>query len=893
MTASQAGLRSGRRSFPSFPHKLPYLVQSDFMEHLYSVLQAGGVGLFESPTGTGKTLSLICSTLQWLEDRLCEEELNEALGGGGEEGDKKGEGSHTGGGEDEDGEPDWLLDWQQPPPGGAAATPSLSQRKPPPRRTAKPLAKDLHVDQDAEFLLNDWAEESAGKRKAKASSDSSSCESEGPRQEVYDPLQVDESARPHRQVIFCSRTHSQLTQFIGELRRTPFAASLSVVTLASRKALCINKDVTKLGSASRINERCLDMQGSKPRTKPKTTAAGSSKRGKRLSRCAYCVAKPEEHQTVRDAVLGTPLDVEDLGKLGQKLSICPYYATRRAQAAADVLLMPYSALLSKEARESLGVKIEGSVIVVDEAHNLVDAVNSLHSATLSEGDLEAVVSQLGAYEQRFRSRLGPGNLCNLDTLLSVAGRLRDALAPSPAASRSGHEPGSCNSTWSTTVLGINQFLLEHGLDNINLFRLLEYMKENKVVSKVSGYAEKEAAENSGQVAAPAEVEQEQARGQTAALHGLVSFLTALTNCDSEGRIIVERRQPSHGLPEGHLKFVLLTAASHFSQIVSSAHAVVLASGTLSPVDSLIQQLFPSVDPGRLHRFSCGHVVPPSQLLALPLGVGPGGAPLDLRHSCRSKPSTIDQVGMMLSNLCGIVPEGMVVFFPSFRYMAEVKARLESTGMLRTINSKKQVFVESRSAGSVDSLLSAFSAACESQAGAEGQGSSRAVGGTGSGGGRVDRQPRGAILLSVVGGKMSEGINFGDGLGRCVVMAGMPYPNGADPELKERMSHLDRAAATQRTQGGRHLDSLDGRSYYEDLCMKAVNQCIGRVIRHAGDYAVIVLADQRYAAAVRDGKCRGPLAKLPKWIQASVIDGPSNFGAAMMSVKGFFRRQAHA
>ena len=39
----------------------------------------------------------------------------------------------------------------------------------------------------------------------------------------------------------------------------------------------------------------------------------------------------------------------------------------------------------------------------------------------------------------------------------------------------------------------------------------------------------------------------------------------------------------------------------------------------------------------------------------------------------------------------------------------------------------------------------------------------------------------------------------------------------------------------------------GQTYYENKCMKSVNQAIGRAIRHANDYAAIVLLDKRLSS----------------------------------------------
>jgi chromosome transmission fidelity protein 1 len=44
--------------------------------------------------------------------------------------------------------------------------------------------------------------------------------------------------------------------------------------------------------------------------------------------------------------------------------------------------------------------------------------------------------------------------------------------------------------------------------------------------------------------------------------------------------------------------------------------------------------------------------------------------------------------------------------------------------------------------------------------------------------------------------MSEGINFGDGLARLVVMIGLPFPNPNDPVLTEKIKYMTEHATTK-------------------------------------------------------------------------------------------------
>ncbi len=183
-----------------------------------------------------------------------------------------------------------------------------------------------------------------------------------------------ERSLPTRKIFFCSRTHSQLSQFVSEVRHSGWSDSIKLLVLASRKNLCINPDVVKLSNQTLIADKCLDLIGNvKDSTK---------------SKCQFYYTPRLE--SMSDHILYQPRDIEDLTSLGQFLHACPYYGTRHALHTAELVLLPYQMLLHQQTRESLGIELEGNIVIIDEAHNLIEAINAIHSVELTAHKLAMV-----------------------------------------------------------------------------------------------------------------------------------------------------------------------------------------------------------------------------------------------------------------------------------------------------------------------------------------------------------------------------------------------------------------------------------------------------------------------------------------------------------------------
>ncbi|KAF4615540.1 hypothetical protein G7Y89_g15321 [Cudoniella acicularis] len=215
---------------------------------------------------------------------------------------------------------------------------------------------------------------------------------------------------------------------------------------------------------------------------------------------------------------------------------------------------------------------------------------------------------------------------------------------------------------------------------------------------------------------------------------------------------------------------------------------------MSPFSDYTSHLFPYLPSTSIRTLSCGHVIPSSNLLAWNVSHGPTGQPLTFTFANRSNTLMLDELGRTLLNICTIVPDGVVVFFPSYSYLSSIishwshpPSKPSEKNIFQRLGDKKPIFTEKKDV-SVETVLGEYARAID----------------TGKGG----------LLLSVVGGKMSEGINFSDKLGRCVVIVGLPFPNIASAEWKAKIQYIESSTIERLSQSSTSSEPKMAKSEME-------------------------------------------------------------------------------
>jgi len=212
-----------------------------------------------------------------------------------------------------------------------------------------------------------------------------------------------------------------------------------------------------------------------------------------------------------------------------------------------------------------------------------------------------------------------------------------------------------------------------GLDQINFYKVEKYLRTSGLARKVEGYSTHT---NPNDEKTPT----------TPALMILQSFLVALNNPRREGRIFY-----TPTTDEGmQFRYLLLDVSVIFAEIINSARAVILAGGTMSPLQSYINALLPDVPKEKLQIHSFPHIVPRDNLSVSTLSRGPSGGELVFNFGRRDDRVMMEEVGRAIVALAGLVKQGgIVVFVPSYGYLDSLFKSWEKT-ILPKLQAKRKV-----------------------------------------------------------------------------------------------------------------------------------------------------------------------------------------------------------
>lgn len=296
------------------------------------------------------------------------------------------------------------------------------------------------------------------------------------------------------------------------------------------------------------------------------------------------------------------------------------------------------------------------------------------------------------------------------------------------------------------------------------------------------------------------------------------------------------------VPNPILHFTCLDAAIAIKPVFDRFSSVIITSGTLSPLEMYPKMLgFTTV-----LQESYSMTLARRSFLPMIVTRGSDQAQISSSFQIRNDPGVVRNYGNLLLEFSRITPDGIVVFFPSYLYMESIISMWQGMGILDSIWNYKLILVETPDSQESSLALETYRTAC--------------------------CNGRGAILLCVARGKVSEGIDFDHHYGRAVICIGVPFQYTESRILKARLEFL------------RENYRIRENDFLSFDAMRHSAQCLGRVLRGKDDYGVMVLADRRFQ------KKRN---QLPKWISQNMLESETNLSTdmAVATAKNFLRTMA--
>ncbi|XP_075218630.1 Fanconi anemia group J protein homolog isoform X3 [Lycorma delicatula] len=605
-------------------------------------------------------------------------------------------------------------------------------------------------------------------------------------------------------IFYATRTHQQIDEVIKQFRIFGHK-NIRMTILSSRDRTCVHPEVSRCHNSEK-NEMCNRLCHP-----PELNNYGQLEMEKR---CIFNenVDRISFHKKLESSGFPEIWDIEDLVKLGKKWKACPYFGARSLKITADIIFCPYNYLISPIIRKSMEISLKGHIIVLDEAHNIDQVCRDSVSFSLNENLLISTITECEELEKASEMSTDYNMSEYLNKILKWTKKKSDTML---VKDYSDFNKAEC-------VLSVNEFVAaaenaEFGKAQFLVFQKLFEASENEVIEKLSG-SSKTCIESLILV-----------------LHYLFKYeykndfnvvleknLESLEDMEQSHSRFVQLRSQNRKQWKCCLHFWCLNAAVIFNDVKDHARCVILTSGTLSPMDSFDVELgttFP-------HKVELCSQITSDQLFATAVSVGPNGRPLMMDFKNINSYNVQDELGRLILTIVQTVPEGILLFFPSYTVKDKMCKRWRESGMLTQISQCKTLFEEPKTTKEMKEVMSAYFAANLNQ-------------------------KKGGLMFAIFRGKVSEGINFENEHARAVIAIGIPYPNVKSTEIRLKRAYNDR------------IGSLDGNEWYKIQGFRTLNQALGRVIRHKNDWGIILLVDDRY-------KYNENKKRLSKWIINNII-----------------------